>query len=124
MTETVATTPADAAPQATTGIAENEKKLATIVYALQAIGCFTFITALIGVIMNHVKSGDLQDPVVKSHFSWQMRTFWWSFFWGVLAIIGATVTFGIGGFLFIPLFIWYIYRVVKGWLRLNDGKTV
>jgi uncharacterized membrane protein len=27
--------------------------------------------------------------------------------------------------LFIPWFIltvWYLYRVIKGWLRLNDGK--
>jgi uncharacterized membrane protein len=25
---------------------------------------------------------------------------------------------------FTLLFIWYLYRVIKGWLRLNDGRPV
>lgn len=101
-----------------------EKKLATIVYALQAVGFFLGLTALVGVIINHLKKGDMKDDVIRSHFSWQIRTFWWGVLWSVLAVIATTVTFGIGGFLFIPVFVWLVYRVVKGWIRLSDGKAV
>jgi uncharacterized membrane protein len=45
--------------------------------------------------------------------------------WLVIFTVIFTITV-IGLFiLFIPWFIltvWYLYRVIKGWLRLNDGK--
>jgi uncharacterized membrane protein len=106
------------------GLPAEEKKLATIVYVLQAVGFFSVITALIGVIINHIKKGEMTNEIIKSHFSWQLRTFWWGLLWSALAIIAATFTLGIGGFLFIPVFVWLVYRVVKGWMRLNDGKSV
>ncbi|MBU2952305.1 hypothetical protein KO499_00695 [Marinobacter sp. F3R08] len=95
-----------------------------MVYILQAVSIFVGITSIIGVIMNHVKSGSLTDPVIKSHNSWQIRTFWWMLLWGVLCMILTTVTMGIGAFVFLVPLIWYIYRVVKGLLRLNDGKAI
>ncbi|MFP3978576.1 DUF4870 family protein [Marinobacter sp. KMM 10035] len=110
--------------QASTGINESEKQFALIVYILQAVSIFIGITGIVGVIMNHVKSGSLTDPVVKSHNSWQIRTFWWMFLWSVLCIILTTVTFGIGAILFLVPIIWYIYRVVKGLLRLNEGSSI
>lgn len=109
---------------APTAINDKEKSLATIVYVLQVISLFVGVTSIIGVIMNYVKRGELTDEVIKAHFSWQIRTFWWSLVFSVICLILTTVTFGIGGISFIFLAIFYIYRVVKGWMRLNDGKAV
>lgn len=106
------------------GINQSEKQFALIVYILQAISIFVGVTSIVGVIMNHVKSGSLTDPVVKSHNSWQIRTFWWMLLWSVLCVILTTVTFGIGAILLLVPLVWYIYRVVKGIMRLNGGKSV
>jgi len=118
---------AETQPQATeaaTGINQSEKQFALIVYILQAVSIFIGITSIVGVIMNHVKSSSLTDPVIKSHNSWQIRTFWWMLLWSVLCMIATTVTFGIGAILFLVPLVWYIYRVVKGIMRLNDGKSI
>ena len=93
------------ATEAATGINQSEKQFALIVYILQAVSIFIGITSIVGVIMNHVKSGSLTDPVIKSHNSWQIRTFWWML-------------------LFLVPLVWYTYRVVKGIMRLNDGKSI
>src|SRR5205823_9746562 len=49
--------------------------LALIVYILYCVGYFTGVTALIGVIIAHVKV-DEADPVLRSHYQFQIRTFW------------------------------------------------
>ena len=62
---------------------------------------------------------------VESHYSWLLSTFIWGIVWLVVASIVFIVTV-IGVFLlWLPwglLTIWYLYRVIRGWLRLNDGK--
>ncbi|KKL87974.1 hypothetical protein LCGC14_1929330 [marine sediment metagenome] len=105
-------------------IPENERSLTTIVYVLQALSVLLGFTAIAGVIVNYVKRGDLASDVAKAHCSWQIRTFWWMFGWAILGVIITTVTFGIGAIVFPIIGVWYIYRVVKGWIRLNDGKPV
>lgn len=106
------------------GINQSEKQFALIVYILQAVSIFIGVTSIVGVIMNHVKSGSLTDPVIKSHNSWQIRTFWWMLLWSALCMILATVTLGLGAILILVPLVWYIYRIVKGVMRLNDGKSV
>lgn len=108
----------------TSAINSQEKSLATIVYVLQILSLFVGITSIVGVIMNYVKRGDLTDEVVRSHFSYQIRTFWWALVWSILGAIFAMVTFGIGGIALVIVAVWYVYRIVKGWMRLNDGKAI
>lgn len=112
------------ATEAATGINESEKQFAMIVYILQAVSVFIGITSIVGVIMNHVKSSSLTDPVIKSHNSWQIRTFWWMLVWTVGCMIVTAITLGLAGFLFIVPVVWYIYRVVVGILRLKEGKSI
>ncbi|HLU20593.1 MAG TPA: hypothetical protein VKZ66_11610 [Pusillimonas sp.] len=98
------------------------KTVAVVVYALQAIGYFVGITALIGVIIAHIKIGDARGTWLESHFRWQIRTFWYSLLWG---IIGALLIAVLVGYLVLAVaFVWSIYRVAKGWLRLIDGKAM
>ncbi|WP_397475528.1 DUF4870 family protein [Pusillimonas sp.] len=98
------------------------KTVATVVYALQAIGYFVGITALIGVIIAHIKISEARGTWVESHFRWQIRTFWYSVLW---AIIGALLLAVMVGYLVLfALVVWSIYRIAKGWLRLIDGKAM
>ncbi|MGZ4968544.1 MAG: DUF4870 family protein [Methylobacter sp.] len=104
---------------------ENEKSaitLTTVIYALYAASYFVGITAIIAIVMNYVKKDDVAGTFLESHFRWQIRTFWFGVLWGMLGTI--TMVFIIGWFVLVADGIWIIYRIVKGWLRLNDGKPM
>ena len=72
------------------------------------------------------KRDEARGTWLESHFSWQIRTFWWSLVWFVvgwilfITIIGIVLAYP----LWIVAFLWAIYRVVKGWIKLNDAKPV
>ena len=106
--------------------AEKLKELKTLtlaVYALQAAGFILGgITWIVAVVINYVKREEVAGTWLESHFRWQIRTFWFGLLWGVIGGILALVLVG-----FIILFadaVWIIYRIVKGWLNLSDGKPM
>ena len=98
------------------------KTLATVVYVLQAIGFFNGITWIVGVVINYVKREDAAGSWLESHFTWQIRTFWWGLVWGVVGAILCLVF--IGFFVLGANAIWIIYRIIKGALALNEGKPL
>jgi uncharacterized membrane protein len=99
------------------------RTITTVVYALQALSFAFGVTALVGLIINYVKRDDVAGTLYESHFNWQIRTFWWGLLWGVLGSI-LIFALGLGLVVLFVAWIWAIYRVVKGWLKLNDGKPV
>lgn len=101
---------------------ESLKTIAIIVYALQAASFFVGITAIVAIVMNYVKLEDAKDTWLESHFRWQIRTFWFGLLWGMIGAI--TLVLIIGWFILAADAVWIIYRIVKGWLRLNDGKEI
>ena len=98
------------------------KTLTMVVYGLQAVSFFTGITALIAVIINYVKRDGVQGTWLESHFRWQIRTFWFGLLWGVIGAVLFIVV--VGWFVLIADGVWMIYRIVKGWLDLMDGKPM
>jgi len=100
----------------------NLKTLTTVVYALQAIAILGFGLPYIVAIINYVKLDDVKGTWLESHFRWQIRTFWFSLLWGAIGAI--TFILIIGWFILAADCIWVIYRIVKGWLRLNEGKEI
>lgn len=101
---------------------DSAKTLTTVVYALQAASFFVGITAIVAIVINYVKIDDVKGTWLESHFRWQMRTFWFGLLWSVIGVI--TLVLIVGWFVLVADAIWIIYRIVKGWLRLNDGKEV
>jgi uncharacterized membrane protein len=98
------------------------KTLAMVVYALQAAGFFVGLTWIVAVVINYVKRDEVRGTWLESHFTWQIRTFWWGLLWAVVGGILVLVVVG-----FAVLFadaVWIIYRIVKGWLNLNENKRV
>ena len=98
------------------------RTLTQVVYILYALSYFTGITAIVGIIINYVKQDDVAGTWLESHFRWQIRTFWFGLLWA--AIGTATLFIMIGGAILFANFCWIIYRIVKGWLNLNDGKPM
>jgi uncharacterized membrane protein len=100
-----------------------------ILYILHALAPFTmWLLAIVAIIIGMVTRDDVRGSYLESHYSWLSRTFWWGLLWIVISWIITGILFvTIVGILFIwipwtILFIWYLYRVIRGWLLLNDGK--
>ena len=116
-----------------------------VVYALHAlsvligitgpatiIGSFIFgLPSIVAVIMNYVRQSDVRGTWLQSHFRWQIRTFWFSVLWMVLAGLFSAplvLLLGLGVLTFFLaaaiVGIWVLYRVIRGWLALRDGKPL
>jgi uncharacterized membrane protein len=82
--------------------------------------------SIIAVIINYVKRSDVRATWLDSHFSWQIRTFWFAVLWlvigGVLfiTVIGIPVAFGI----WLITGVWVLYRISRGWLALVSEKVL
>ena len=98
------------------------KTLTMVVYALQGLGFINGITWIVAVIIDYVKLDEAKGTWLESHFRWQIRTFWWGLLWGAVGAI--TFLIFVGWLILIVDSIWIIYRIVKGWLCLNDNKPV
>jgi len=95
--------------------------LTQLVYILQAISLAVGLTAIAGLILNYLKSDEVKGTYLEDHFNWQIKTFWFAFVGAILGWLLAIVL--IGFLIWAVVGLWYIYRIVKGWLALNDGKS-
>jgi uncharacterized membrane protein len=98
------------------------KTLTTVIYALYALSLFIGLTAIVAIVLNYIKREEVQGTWLESHFAWQMRTFWWGLLWCVLGAITWIIL--IGWVILGVAFVWFIYRIAKGWLNLNDNKPM
>ena len=116
------------------------------IYALHAFSLLTgilgtatvfgaFLTgwpSIIAVILNYVKRGEVHGTWLDSHFSWQIRTFWFGLLWVSLCflfgLLFVVVTLGIGALIawlpFVAVGFWFIYRIVRGWAALNSRQPM
>ena len=119
-------------------------RIAHIVYGLHAVGLalgafgaasvvgsFLFgWPSIIAVILNYVYRGDAHGTWLETHFNWQIRTFWYALGWALLvAVVSiplALVIIGFGTWVvgMAILGVWAVYRIGRGWLRLNARKTM
>lgn len=101
---------------------EQNKSITQVIYGLYAASLVVGITYIVAIILNYVKQPDVVGTMYESHFRWQIRTFWFSLLWWIIGI--ATIVFIVGIFICIGAGIWFIYRIVVGWLRLSEGKPM
>ncbi len=74
------------------------------------IGMFLFgWPSIIAVIINYVKRSDVRGTYLDSHFSWQIRTFWWAMLFAV--------TIGVVGLVLLPLLGFGLVSLVDRLLR-------
>jgi uncharacterized membrane protein len=97
--------------------------LAKVIYVLYFAGFFTGITALIGLVMAHVKKGDADTPAwLTSHYRFQIATFWYGL---VYLLIGTLLMpIMIGWLVFLWWLVWLIIRNVKGLSALDGSQSI
>jgi uncharacterized membrane protein len=114
--------------------------LVHVMYALHAFSALTgmlttalvvtaFLTgwpSIIAVILNYVKRSEARETWLASHFSWQLRTFWFALLWLVVGAVLFVTVVGIplAFVLWIALGIWVLYRLIRGWLALASRKPL
>ena len=114
--------------------------LAHVIYALHAFSAVTgmltpamivtaFLTgwpSIIAVILNYVKRSEVRGTWLDSHYSWQIRTFWYALLWlaigGVLFLTVVGIPFAV--VLWFATGIWVLYRIIRGWLALSSQKEL
>lgn len=98
------------------------KNIVTAGYALQAAG---FITGglgnLVAVVLAYIKRDEAAGTALEPHFRWQINTFWGALLGTVIGYL--TLIILIGFVILFATMVWLIYRIAKGWLALNDGKS-
>jgi len=116
--------------------AERDDSLRTIghisyaLHAIVAIGAVlpgahaSVLLLLIAFTVDMVKRDDARGSWQESHFSWRIRSVLWA---GLLYLVTIPLwlLFLIPGWIaWIIISIWFLYRVVRGWLALSDRKPM
>lgn len=115
-------------------------QLTHVIYALHAAAVFVGVTSastvaggfvfglpsLLAVFLNYLKRGDVRGTWLDSHFSWQIRTFWFTVLWLIVygLLIVTIVGIPIAWILIALLGLWVGYRVVRGWVALSGARPV
>ena len=118
------------------------------------LGAFVFgLPSIIAIFMNYARRDAVRGSWLETHFLWQARTFWTAAVLGIAVFCIALLlgTFGLLSSLSVPVTgaagavgagvgfggawvamtlgamlagFWILYRVVRGWLALRDGKAM
>jgi uncharacterized membrane protein len=79
---------------------------------------------LVAFILDLVKKGDAAGTWQESHFAWRIRTVLWV---GVLYLVTAPlwlVLIAPGWIAWGVISIWFLYRIVRGWMNLNANVAM
>jgi uncharacterized membrane protein len=105
-------------------VAEQQKEKggnAKIIYILYLVSLVLGITGLIGLVMAYINKGEAPDWL-KSHYQWQIRTFWMGLLYTVIGLITTSIMIG---FLILLLnLVWFIVRCVKGLSALDKQQPL
>lgn len=97
-----------------------------ITYGLFALGMLTAglfgIATVAAVILAYIKRSDASGTIYASHLDWLIKTFWWGLLW--LAISLVLVLVFVGWITGLVAVIWIVYRLIRGWLALLEGKSL
>ncbi|MBJ7537282.1 DUF4870 family protein [Marinomonas transparens] len=110
----------DRPPRPLTPKEDNAKSNVVIAYIFMLLGIFTGVFWLIGAIWAMVKVSDARGTFFEDHYSNIISTFWWGIF---LSVTGFILTlFFVGYILLFLVWIWSIFRMVKGIARATSNQ--
>lgn len=79
---------------------------------------------IVAFILDLVKKDDARGTWQESHFKWRISSVLWA---GALYLITAPLwlLFAVPGWIaWLAISVWFLYRVVRGWLALNDRRPM
>ena len=102
----------------------NQRTIMIVVYVLFGLGViFGGLPAIAGVILAYIKRQDmLPNSLYHNHLTFLIRTFWGSVAGTVIGFILSFI--GIGILVLFAVGIWYLFRVIHGFVKLMDEKSI
>ncbi|PSU31504.1 DUF4870 family protein [Photobacterium aquimaris] len=97
------------------------KTNALIAYGLMVAGFFTGIAWIIGGIWAMVKKDEAVGTIFEDHYSNIIKTCWWGLGLFIVSFVLAFVV--VGYFLAIAVFIWCLFKIIKGLAKLTSNKA-
>ena len=94
---------------------------ASLVYILYLLSFVLGVTFLIGVVLAYLNRGEAPDWV-KTHYQFQIRTFWIGLLYGAIGFVLVAIVVGIP--ILIATAVWLIVRCIKGLKLVNRGEPV
>lgn len=107
-------------PMALSQMDESAKTHVLIAYVLMVTGIFTGITWIMGGIWAMVKKSDAKGTIFIDHYDNLIITFWVSLAVSVIAFPLCFII--IGYFLLFILWVWVLYRLIRGLIRLSNDR--
>jgi uncharacterized membrane protein len=93
-----------------------------IAYFLFGISIVAGPVIFAGIIYVYMKRADVRGTYADSHFEWLIRTFWILL---IASLIGYVLILVFVGFILLGLlWLWFVFRVVKGFVAFNDGQPM
>ena len=105
------------------GKTDGDRTVMHVLYGLHTLAWFSGgVFAVIAVIINYLRRSDETEPLYMAHHSYMIATFWWTLLWLVLLsplwlllMLPGAVAYGI-------VWLWYLYRCIRGWMRFNSQR--
>ena len=105
------------------GKTDNDRVVMHILYGLHTLAWFSAgVFALVALIINYLRRADETEPLYLAHHRYMIATFWWTLLWLVLLSPLWLLFFLPGALAYALVWLWYLYRCLKGWLRFNDHR--
>lgn len=118
------------------GSAAREGSLRTVghisyaLHAVVAVGAVlpgvqaSIVLLLVAFILDLVKRDDPRGTWQASHFAWRIRSVVWAGILYVVTIPLWLVFIAPGWIAWVLISIWFLYRVIRGWLALGDRRPM
>jgi len=104
--------------------ADSNKTPAIIAYVLYGLGMFAGFLAIIGLILCYVKRGDAAGTIYQSHFQHLITTFWYGLATSILIGLIALATGPLALILGLGIWVWLVYRIIKGFVNVLSAKPI
>ena len=98
------------------------RTITQVVYVLQALSFAFGVTAVAGVVLNHLYLHQVRGTWLESHFQWQIRTFWFGLIWSIVGLM--TYLLFVGWVILLGVYLWTLYRVVKGGINFFAARPM
>jgi uncharacterized membrane protein len=79
---------------------------------------------VVALIIDLVKKSDAEGTWQASHFSWRIRTVLWAGFFYVVTFPLFLLLYLPGAIAWAIISIWFLYRIVKGMVRMNASQSL
>ncbi|PIQ42865.1 MAG: hypothetical protein COV52_05720 [Gammaproteobacteria bacterium CG11_big_fil_rev_8_21_14_0_20_46_22] len=95
------------------------RTLTHAIYLCFVLGVFLPPLIIVAILLNYFNEDDVAGSWLHTHFAWQSQTFWKALIWYLIGLLLCLIAIGV--IVIFAVYVWYLYRMIKGWIYLSDN---